>query len=348
MKTLISVLAITGLAILLGYFYSLQIALIFVFSTLIILFVLFYFFGVFTMVSTGTKKYKVHGEEYVAVMKADAKRFWLWKFFGLHFVGFSFMNMGVKGFWVEATKANPNLKPKKEGEPVDPTEWVINNHLETGGKKWVDFLLDFITRTVITDGAEIGGKQPLGVTAAFTIVFETINGAVFIFRYKAEFTNPVGLILGKINAKIATFKKYDSLVQAGSNYMDFLLTDTDLQAGLAKYGLRLTEIKMVNLATDQAIEMAARKKLIAELEAAGIKVTADAEAYVITTKGDAEAGVISSKETAKVQTVLNLLKTAFPSASEEELLAKATDLLGKKALAEMPNLQTLVTDLLRK
>lgn len=300
----------------------------------------------FTEVKTGTMKYITKGGQYVRTLKesidSSSNLDTLCRVFGYRFVGWKFLNYGLKIFPINTDKE------KTGADGSDPKDWLIR-----GETKESDEIREHITRFLVVHGAELGGTSPMQVDLGISMVFEVIdepgNRGRFVFYYNANWTNPLGLVHAAVNVEIEKFEKYKELLENQKNFLDELTSVSSqkcqkLQKDLEMYGLRLISIKVPYIATDKTIEEAARKKDVAQLELDAKKIDYEA----ITAKAEKDAEAIKMIETAKLKTIVDQLKIAFPSISEEEMVARVTDIIGKRAFADMPNLTTLVTDLIRK
>lgn len=310
-----------------------EIEIILIIVTIVISF--FAIFGVFTTVQTGTMKFAIKGEEWTKTIYANTNRFFLWKLFGLHLVGFWILNDGIKKFTVNTDKANPKMTTG------DSKTWVLE-----GPPKVVDNLLEKIPRILVIPSMELG-DETLPVDLAFALVFEVIKetdidgkdgGVRFVFDYKAEFTLLLDLVKGSLSPKIANFKKYQDLVQAEEKAFDELTEEnSNLNDSLYKFGLRLIKIRKIDQATDKSVEEASRKKTIAELNSKATRIDADAKAYAI-----------KAENTAEIEGLVAMAKQQLPNASDETIMKKVFELMEKKELAKAPGLQTLITDLIKK
>lgn len=271
----------------------------------------------FTRVATGTEQFVVQGQKLVEVLDDNLSSS-IWGLFGVRRIGFSFLGYDVKEFHVNPTKKNtdPNVKDD------DPSTWTVPHPPRT-----VSHLRKRMERFIVAQNVELGGVEPVQVTAGFAIIFGSLpsvvtqnnnpeGGARFVFMFSADFDNPVSVLLTYIRTKISSKLTYQDLVQAPEDFFDSLLGDKNLEEDLKKFGLELLQIKMERLITDKSIEEASRKKLIAELELEAKKVEAE-QTLVL---GEAEAKVVALKAAAEIESRIKAFGRGLSAKEKADIL----------------------------
>jgi hypothetical protein len=176
--------------------------------------------AVFAQVPTGTMGFKNKGQEFIEIIYASIFKSKLWKFFGVHFVGWVFRNENIKTFDIDIAKLNKSLNEKK------PETWILNE----GKKRTEKYLRKMITRFIrvqvkLADGMDvyIGVAFVFSVVDFLNLIGKTIlGGREFVYTFNASFTDPQNFLTGHVRDKAAEVKTYKDLIRDAGTLLNDL------------------------------------------------------------------------------------------------------------------------------